>query len=276
MNNTFKDLLIAGICFFFILLAGSSYAATYQVPEDAVIDVDGNVYLDSQGSSSNPAEWILGGDYSASSNFTVGQPADQYNWLTIAGSETLNISGKMQIGQASIMHYGRFNRVDINGRLNIGEELDLSNGFNATNNTINIGTGGIVVSGSFSLYNHWTYGNSWLELNGGVLAISGDNEAIFDEGEGILTSIKIWDQIAGEYARVAQYSGQSVLMNQEAFNLLSVDYLAGAQMATDLGFSNDFVGYTVVRQSPVPVPGSAILFGTGLLILVRYGRKKSE
>ncbi len=46
---------------------------------------------------------------------------------------------------------------------------------------LSLSNGGIAVAdsdkdgeGGFQLYNHWSYGNSWLELDGGALFLFGD------------------------------------------------------------------------------------------------------
>lgn len=84
---------------------------------------------------------------------------------------------------------------DVSGTLNIGGVLDLSNGYNSTDNTLSILDDGVVFADTLALYAHWNYGNNWLELNGGTLALTGDQTASFADNQQILSSIKVWDDL---------------------------------------------------------------------------------
>ena len=249
----------------------------------SILDVNSDVILNgSDGNSSAYYEWTIDGNSAATNaNFIVGSTGIRYNRLTIDSGQTLDVGGLFRIGTGSIMYYSTHNRVDVSGTLNVAGNLDISNGYNATENTLSILAGGVVFADDLELYYHWTYGNNWLELNGGTLALSGDQTASFAENQQILSSIKIWDAAANEYQRVGTYAYTSFVLSQEYYDMLSVNFIDDEQAAASLGLSTDFVGMTLVRNmpastpNPVPLPSTMFLFWAGLVMLFGTRRKRN-
>ena len=264
----------------FVLLVGVCFADGIVAP--------GTTILNDAGSSGSFAEWTLDGNFSASTDFTIGGGGMHYNRLTVADGQlftagsgmivgpangsrnyltidengTVAVAGTVRVGTGSISHYSTYSRIDVSGLLQISGDLDISNGYNADNNTLSLHAGGITkVDGDFLLYNHWAYGNCWLELDGGVLAIAGDKTADFEATDGIVTSIKIWDDTTGSYQAVAGFDEQTVVTNSY-FDQLQVSYISDA--------GNPLDGYTVVEAIPEPATLSLVaLFGGSILFLRR-------
>ena len=73
---------------------------------------------------------------------------------------------------------------------------------------------------------------------------------------------------------MAEYS-YTTFNTTDYLDLLAVDYIQDSAQAASLGFSDDYVGFTVVRNvNSVPMPGAVWLLGSGLLGLVGIRRKK--
>jgi len=215
----------------------------------------------------------------ASNGLLVGAAHSWRNQLNIQTGGNVTVEGTLKVGEGTISHYSRFNRVSVTGSgavLAVNGYLDLSNGGNATDNALQLSDGGIAVAESFSLYNHWSYGNSWLELDDGALFLEGDKTGDFAYGSGILSSIKVWDDVNDVFERVAYYS--STTWHETAFlDYLAVDYINDAAQAAFLGYSDDFVGFTVVRDvNPVPEPGTVLLLGFGLAGLIGSKVRRRE
>lgn len=256
---------------------------------DGVVSPDATA-LDDAGSSGSIAEWTVSGNHTtADSEFVIGGSGKHYNRLTVAGAQTFTASaglvvgpanggsnfltveengsvvvvGNTRLGTGSISYFSTYSRIDVSGLLQVSGDLDIANGYNADNNTLSLHAGGMAkVDGDFFLYNHWSYGNCWLELDGGMLAIAGDKTAEFEPSDGILTSIKIWDDVSGSYEAVADFDAQAVVTNSY-FSRLSVSYISDA--------GNPLDGYTVVEAIPEPATLSLIgLTGLGLLFLRRF------
>ncbi len=254
----------------------------------AGIVLPGVTQLDDSGSAGSIAEWTLSGDYTTSANpFVVGGYAMSYNRLTVAGSQTfnatsgmlvgpvrgrrnfalieaagvVNVTDNLQIGAGSISYSSYESRVDVYGSLNVSGNLDLNNGYNATQNTLSLHDGGVAkVEGVLDLFNHWTYGNCWLELDGGSLALAGDQTVTFADGSGILTSIKVWDEDTNSFQQVATYSGQTPVTNSY-FDQLKVEYITDS--------ASSLMGYTVVNLVPEPGSVSMLIFGGAITFLRR-------
>jgi len=280
-----------------LLMSGVAFASSYIVP-------DGATQLAESGTSADPAEWSLDGNFVTNAGFTIGGSDRHYNYLTIdatysftansdltngpvhSSRNQLNVVGGGQVavggnlfnGLGSISCYSNNNMINvagINSHLSVLGNLDISSGYNATNNYLRLTDNGLAtVDGNFSLYYHWAYGNNWLELGGGALLLKGDKTADFSSGNGILSSIKVWDDSTNRFQRVAQYDSTTLVENPEYLSMLFVEYLENAAEAADVGFSG-YSGYTVIRNvNPVPIPPTLLLFGSGLFALVGLRRRK--
>jgi hypothetical protein len=265
-------------------------ASTHQVFAAGTV-TPGITTLADGGSSGSIAEWTLAGDYTTpASEFVIGGGGLQYNRLTVGDSQTftatngmvvgpsngshnllsvetngsVNVTGDLRIGTGSISYYSTQSRVDVSGLLQINGNLDLSNGYNATNNTLSIHEGGVArVEGLVNLYNHWAYGNSWLELDGGILAVAGDQTASFADGSSVLTSIKVWDNGTGLFQPVGTFNGQTPVTNSY-FNMLQVAYITDP--------TSMFTGYTVLSAIPEPGSISMLLAFGGIMAFRRRVR----
>ncbi len=251
-----------------LALTGNAYGAI-------VYDATSDVILSGQGNSSSYYEWTLGYDnITVNANLTVADTSQDYNRLTIDTGQKLYVKDTLKLGSGNISNYSNYNRIDVHGTLDVGN-LDLSNGWSALKNTLSILDGGLVTADSLSLYYHWSYGNNWLELNGGMLVLTGNCEANFAEDQGILSSIKIWDKATESYQRIGTYSGTSLSVDEDYYAMLLVEYIDDTTEAEALGISTDFVGSTVITNiSAVPVPGSLSLLGIGLAALLVAVRNK--
>jgi hypothetical protein len=180
------------------------------------------------------------------------------------------------------MHYSKYNRINVSGSgavLSATGSIDFWAGYNATGNILSLSNGGIAVAdsdkdgvGGFQLYNNLTHGNNWLELDGGALFIFGDKTDDFAADKGILSSIKIWDELSGMFQQVSDCTSSGCTTNSY-FSQLAVDYILDSAHATALGLSDEFVGFTVVHNTPVPIPAAAWLFCSGLLGLIGFTRR---
>ena len=110
----------------------------------------------------------------------------------------------------------------------------------------------------------------------GILAINGDQTGVFARDQGILTSIKIWDDAQQEYMRVAEFNKEHTVSTTSYFNLLEILYISDADAAALQGVSNDFVGYTIVRNTAVPLPSSMTVLGLGIFSILGILRKRDE
>lgn len=209
--------------------------------------------------------------FTASNGLVIGGSYTWNNILNIQENATVTVIGDLIHG-TGVSGGDRINVVGNGATLLISGNLDMSNGYNAVNNTLELSDGGIAVAdGDFTLYNSYAYGNSWLELGGGALFLEGDKTADFAYGETILSSIKVWDEVTQQYERVANYyyDGNITWTATQYLDYLAVDYIADAAQAATLGYSDDFVGYTVLRDvNPVPEPGTVFLLGAGLVGLI--------
>lgn len=215
-----------------------------------------------------------GQTFTATNSLQVGTDgmynAGQYNALILESGANVQVNGYLQVGIPSSF-YNQGNRINITGtnaKLQITGNLDLSNGYNAKG-LLTIADGGVVVvdsdkdgAGTCSLYNHWSYGNSFLELNGGRLFWYGDQTAAFDQG--MLSSIKVWDDETAAMQRVAYYNSTTWYSTQY-MDLLEIAYVEDAAAAAALGVSDEYIGFTVVQNTPEPATLS--LLGLGGLML---------
>ena len=281
-----------------LLMSGVAFASSYTVPSGAT-------QLAETSSSSDPAEWSLVADFTiGASDFTIGGSGINYNYLTIDGTYSftanqnlingpvhsshnqLNVTGGGQVevaqdlynGRGSSSYYSNYNVISVSGagsHLSVQGNLDMSNGYNALDNHLRLtGDGFASVNGNFLLYAHWSYGNNWLELGGGALLLLGDKTGDFSSGQGILSSIMVWDDSTGTYQRVAHYESTTLSEDQKYLNMLSVEYLGDVTAAANSGFSG-YEGYTVIRNvNPVPIPTTVLLFGSGLAGLAVLRRRK--
>ncbi len=281
-----------------LLMSGVAFASSYTVLSDAT-------QLAEISSSSDPAEWSLVADFTiGASDFTIGGSGINYNYLTIDGTSSftanqnlingpvhsshnqLNVTGGGQVevaqdlynGRGSSSYYSNYNVISVSGagsHLSVQGNLDMSNGYNALDNHLRLtGDGFASVNGNFLLYAHWSYGNNWLELGGGALLLLGDKTGDFSSGQGILSSIMVWDDSTGTYQRVAHYESTTLTEDQKYLNMLSVEYLGDVTAAANSGFSG-YEGYTVIRNvNPVPIPTTVLLFGSGLAGLAVLRRRK--
>ncbi len=277
------------IIFVFFLLTLASHTAFGQgvVPP-------GTTEIGEQGTAANPIFWTLDGDFTAASDFTIGHSAGfnsgNYNILTVTDGQTftaeqgfivgpvasdyncldilagaaVDVAGNMRIGTGNISYYSTDNKIKVAGSLTVGGDFNIGSR-TAHSGVLSILNGGLVqVFGDFNLYSHWSYTNSWLELHGGILALAGDRTADFAQGSAVLASIKVWDDISGEFQIVADYDGQSNTTVDNAYSsMLNVEYIADPNDA--------LFGYTVVNA--VPEPTVMALFAFGAFVVLR--RKKA-
>ena len=288
----------------------SVFCLTSSLFADGVVP-PGTTMLNDSGSSSNPALWYLNADYTApdTGTFSIGGPNASYNYLSVVSNQTfnapkgltmgaswsshnrldvsgggnVNVTGNLLVGPGSVMYYTEWHKILVSGtgsKVSITGNLDMSNGYNATDSALQISDGGLVVvdsdrdsTGSFSLYSHYTYGNCWLDFDGGMLAIYGDSTDNFEpNASNILASIRVWDDVTSAFHATADFfsSSQPPAVNSY-YQMLDVDYIDTATTAAQLGISEDLVGFTVLRNT-VPEPGAMILFALGALIYLRHKR----
>ena len=252
--------------------------ALWYLNQDIVTPDSSNFIIGGSGKNYNQLAIDENYSFTASNGLLVGPENSYHNLLDIQAGGHVTVSGSLGVGKCSIMYASHNNRVRVSGSgalLTVTDNLYVGNWIHATDNTLELSNGGIaVVDGNFSLYNHWAYGNAWLELGGGALFLSGDRTTDFADDQGILSSIKVWDEASGEYQRVAEYSNQQ-LVTTPYLDLLTVDYIQDSAKAASLGFPNDYTGYTVVyNTSPVPIPGTVLLLGSGLIGLISLRRKR--
>lgn len=214
--------------------------------------------------------------FTASKDLKVGGYRSGRNSLNIHSGGHVDVDGTFYSGQGSIAYYSTYNSTTVSGTgslLSVTGSLDLNSGYNATDNKITISDGGQVVidsdkdgTGNLDLYNHWAYGNCWMELDGGSLFIWGDKRGDFVDGKGILTSIKVWSEATDDFEPVAFYNGQ-VWTPTQYLDLLEVDYIQDAAQAASLGLSSDMVGFTVIQN--VPEPGILAIICVGAIGVIR-------
>lgn len=244
------------------------------------------------GGSSGPRNRLLvtnGQTFTASAGMDIGYASSSNGHnhsLSISTGGHAIVKGNLEVGNASISQYSNSNNIEVTGfgaRLDVEGKLDLSRGYNATNGWLTIADGGLVVVDSdkndsdgvmdFELYSHITYGHQWLNLNGGTLAIWGDQTTNFvADQSNILASIRVWDDTVGEFMPIADFYDywQAPAVN-DYFQYLSVEFIENSEMAASLGVSNEFVGFTVVNQ--VPEPATLSLLAVGGLALMHRRRK---
>ena len=257
----------------------------------------GTTEIGEYGTDTNPIYWTLNGNYTAQSDFTIGHSnqnnSGNYNILTVDNGQTFNaeqnlilgpigsdynrinvqagatvdVDGNMYIGTGSSSYYCTGNNVNVTGDLSVNGDLIVGSKV-ARSSILNLLDGGLVqVFGDFNLYSHWYYTNSWLILNGGILALSGDRTDDFTQGSRILASIKVWDDISGDFQAIADYTGSitSSTVNNEYSHLLNVEYVTNP--------NDDLFGYTLINAThAVPEPTAMALFVFGAFVVLR--RKK--
>jgi PEP-CTERM motif len=252
----------------------------------------------SQLADDGPSQWTLSGNYTSptGTNFIIGGFDRPKNYLTIASGQTFTVSsglligteysernllevqpaaevvvnGNLQLGYGTIYYFSDENRIEVTGPgalVSVTGNLDMDNFRTANDCVLSIRDGGTVIvdsdkdgTGSFSIYNHWCYGNSWLELDDGMLAIWGDQTSLFSD-QGIQSSIKVWDDSTESFQRIAYYD-VTTWTPTEYIDCLNVDYVQDSAHASSLGISSDFVGFTVVTAVPEPTTISLLLFGS--------------
>ena len=252
--------------------------ALWYLNQDIVTPDSSNFIIGGSGKNYNQLAIDENYSFTASNGLLVGPENSYHNLLDIQEGGHVTVLGTLGVGKSSISYFSRYNRVRVSGSgalLTVNGNLWVGKYLHSIDNTLELSNGGMaVVEGDFSLYHHWCYGNAWLELGGGALFLSGDRTTDFAEDKGILSSIKVWDEASGEYQRVAKYADQQ-LVTTPYLDLLAVDYIQDSAEAASLGFPDDYVGYTVVyNTSPVPIPGTVLLLGSGLIGLIPLGRKR--
>ncbi len=255
----------------------------------------GTESLEDFGTAENPAYWNFSSDFISYGEFTIGYSnrfssghyniltvenaksflslddlvvgpvASSYNELNIETGGEVYVGGDANIGTGNVSYSSHDNAIHVAGELFIGGDFNIGSR-TAHSGVIGIEDGGIVqIIGDFNLYSHWAYNNSWLELNGGLLALEGDRRSNFTEGSSILGSIKVWDDISGEYKVVADYTGaiDSSTVPTAYAELLSVEYVTDG--------NDELFGYTVVKA--VPEPGCVALLAFGGVGMLRRMRR---
>ncbi|NPA94983.1 MAG: PEP-CTERM sorting domain-containing protein [Thermodesulfobacteria bacterium] len=285
----------------FLLIAFSLFVPRQAYSAGVVLP--GTTELADRGTWSSPALWWLEGDFTspegepfligkrgydynyltvdnnynftASDDLWVGYTGSQHNRLDIHAGSKVEAKGSVYVGQGNIMYFGRENQLTVSGAgavLSADDHIRIGYGtsWTSSDNTLSLLDGGIAIVdsnkdgvGELYLGYHWAYGNTWLELRNGALFMYGDKRQEFVDKE-ILTSIKVWDDASNEFKRVAEYDG-TTWVTTEYIDLLGIDYIDSPAVAQDLGFSEDFVGFTVLHDvRPVPVPSAIVLLGAGL------------
>ena len=281
----------------FYLIGGSQSQAagivtpgTTQLEDSASSGSPAMWWLDSDYISPSSSQFIIGGswnqlsianghDFTASAGLSVGTTNRSYNLLSVEAGNQVFVSGNAYCGRTtSIAYSSRHNRTVISGasaRIDVTGSFQVGSGgaWLITDNYLTLSDGGTLVvdsdmdgTGGFGASNHWSYGNSWLELDGGLLAMYGDKTANYATGTGILSSIKVWDDVSGSFKRVAYYDYTTWTATQY-LDLLSVEYILDSSHAASLGVSDEFVGFTVVQN--IPEPATLSLLGLGTLAIIR-------
>lgn len=297
-SNRFSDarfaVVFVSLC---IVLAPTQGQAAGIVPA-------GTSQLSDSGTEASPAQWWFEGDYISptGAKFVVGPLHKSWNQLTVALGQTFTpsdglwvgqahtyhnkldvqagahvvVNGSANCGQGSISYSSHYNRIQVSGPgalLDVTQNLAIGGGLHSENNYFGLSDGALAVVdsdrdgvGGFSLYNHWSYGNSWLELDGGSLLLYGDKTADFADGKGIVTSIKIWDVESASLQRVAYYNSTTWTATPY-LDQLEVSFLDTAADAEAHGLSASYAGFTVVQN--VPEPSVLVMLSLGLFVLKR-------
>lgn len=271
-----------------LTLCFATTVAFGQISADRIVAV-GTLALADAGSSSAIAEWYIndtfvspignsftiggsakqynrlnignGQTFTASADMIVGPSNGSYNFLDIASGGTVVVTDGMRIGTGSISYFSTSSRVDVAGQLVVGGNLDLSNGYNATNNGLKLTSGGVaIVNGTLELYAHSVYGNCWLDLGGGSLALLGDQTATFAEGSGILTSIRILNESTMNYEPTAVFE-TGVAVSTAYFNRLKVEFVTDG--------ASPFDGYTLIQAIPEPTVWTLLVSIAAIFALLR-------